>query len=55
MAVGAFEPAVAGGDSLPRIWTNREDFSARMQALADGVAKATNTASELGKDAALAP
>ena len=55
MAVGAFEPALAGGKSLPRIWTNREDFSARMQALADGVAKATNTASELGKDAALGP
>ena len=55
MSVGAFEPAVAGGESLPRVWTDREDFAARMQALADGVGQTSETARQLGKDAALVP
>ena len=55
MSVGAFEPAVAGGKSLPRVWTEGEDFAARMQALADGVGKTAETARQLGKDAALVP
>ena len=55
MSVGAFEPAVAGGESLPRVWTDREDFAARMLALADGVGQTAATARQLGKDAALVP
>lgn len=55
MAVGAFEPVVAGGESLPRVWADREDFAVRMQALADGVGNAAGTARDLGKDAALIP
>ena len=55
MSAGAFEPAVAGGESLPRVWTDREDFAVRMQALADGVGQTAETARQLGKDAALVP
>ena len=55
MSVGAFEPVVAGGESLPRVWADREDFAARMQTLADGVGKTAETARQLGKDAALVP
>ena len=55
MSVGAFEPTVVGGEALPRIWTDRKDFVHRMQALADGVGEAAQTARELGKDAALVP
>ncbi len=58
MSVGAFEPAVAGGESLPRVWADREDredFTARMQALADGIGQTSRTARQLGKDAALVP
>ena len=55
MSVGAFEPVVAGGESLPRVWADREDFAARMRALADGVGKTAETARQLGKDAALVP
>ena len=55
MSVGAFEPAVAGGKSLPRVWSDREDFAARMQALADGAGQTLNVARQLGKDAALVP
>ena len=55
MSVVAFEPAVAGGEALPRVWEDREDFAARMQALADGVGQTSRTARQLGKDAALVP
>ena len=55
MSVGAFEPVVAGGESLPGVWTESEDFAARMQSLADGVGKTAETAQQLGKDAALVP
>lgn len=55
LSVGAFEPAVAGGDSLPRVWADQEDFAARMQALADGIGQTSQTAQTLGKDAALVP
>ncbi len=55
MSVGAFEPAVAGGKSLPQVWTDREDFAARMQALADGAGQTLEVARQLGKDAALVP
>lgn len=55
MSVGAFEPAVAGGESLPRVWTDREDFAARMLALANGLGQTSETARQLGKDAALVP
>ena len=55
MSPGAFEPAVAGGESLPRVWTDREDFAARMHALADGLGQVAETARQLGKDAALVP
>lgn len=55
MSVGAFEPAVAGGDSLPRVWADRKDFAVRMQALADGIGQTSRTARRLGKDAALVP
>ena len=55
MAVGAFEQAVPGGDALPRIWTHRKDFAARMNALTEGVMNAARVAREEGKDAALGP
>ena len=55
LSVGAFEPAVAGGEALPRVWTDPEDFAARMRALADGAGQTLEIAQQLGKDAALVP
>ena len=55
MSVGAFELDVAGGQSLPRVWTDQADFAARMRALADGVGRTSETARQHGKDAALVP
>ena len=55
LSIGAFEPAVAGGKSLARVWTDREDFAARMQALADGAGQTLKVARQHGKDAALVP
>lgn len=55
LSVGAFEPAVGGGASLPNIWTDRQEFTAQMQTLADRVGQTSETARQLGKDAAIVP
>ena len=54
IALRAFEPKVAGGDSKPEIWTKWPDFSKRMQEFAQKSAEATREIKAKGKNADLA-
>lgn len=52
-ALKSFEPKVEGGDAKPEVWTNWEDFAARMNEFAAKTAQMAKTAHEQGKDEAL--
>jgi cytochrome c556 len=52
-ALKSFEPKVEGGDAKPEVWSQWEDFSARMNEFAERTAAMARTAHEKGKDEAL--
>lgn len=52
-ALKSFEPKVPGGDSMPEVWGDWEDFSGRMQEFARLTARMAQAAREEGKDAGL--
>jgi cytochrome c556 len=52
-ALKSFEPKVEGGDAKPEVWTNWDDFAARMNDFAAKTAQMAKTAHEQGKDEAL--
>jgi cytochrome c556 len=49
----SFEPRVEGGDAKPEVWSQWDDFSARMNEFAERTAAMAKTAHEQGKDEAL--
>lgn len=49
----SFEPKVEGGDAKPEVWSQWDDFSARMKEFAERTAAMAKTAHEKGKDEAL--
>ena len=49
----SFEPKVEGGESLPVVWTQWDDFSAKMNDFVAKTRAAADTAKAQGKDAAL--
>lgn len=52
-ALSSFEKEVHGGEALPEIWENWDDFAARMNEFTEKVSAAAKIAREQGKDAAL--
>jgi cytochrome c556 len=52
-ALKSFEPKVEGGDAKPEVWSQWDDFSARMNEFAERTAAMARTAHEKGKDEAL--
>ena len=50
----SFEAQVAGGDSLPAIWDNWDDFSTRMDEFVEDTALVAKLAREGGRDAIMA-
>ena len=52
-SLSSFEQRVEGGESLPAVWDNWEDFSAKMNDFADKITLAAETAKAQGKDAAM--
>ncbi len=51
----SFEKEVHGGESLPAVWENWDDFAARMNEFSEGLIAAAAIARERGKDAAMGP
>jgi cytochrome c556 len=52
-ALSSFKEEVQGGESLPAVWENWDDFAERMNKFSEGVTAAAKIAREQGKDAAL--
>jgi cytochrome c556 len=52
-ALKSFEPKVEGGDAKAEVWSQWDDFSARMNEFAERTAAMARTAHEKGKDEAL--
>ncbi len=52
-SLSSFKEEVHGGGSLPAVWEDWDDFSARMNEFADGLTAAAKLAREEGKDKAL--
>ena len=52
-SLSSFKEEVQGGESLPAVWENWDDFAARMNKFTEGVTAAAKIAREQGKDAAL--
>jgi cytochrome c556 len=50
MALRSFEPNVPGGDSKPEVWSNWEDFSARMTDFEKKTANMARVAREEGPE-----
>jgi cytochrome c556 len=50
MGLGAFEPNVPGGDSMPEVWSNWDDFAKRMNEFAAKTANMAKVAREQGTD-----
>jgi cytochrome c556 len=53
MTLSSFEKKVPGGEALPAVWENWDDFSEQMNAFTKGIATATQTAKEQGQNAAM--
>tara|TARA_R110002095_G_scaffold23803_1_gene25025 strand:- start:126 stop:575 length:450 start_codon:yes stop_codon:yes gene_type:complete len=52
-ALSSFKEEVQGGESLPAVWENWDDFAEKMNTFSDGLTAAAKLAREEGKDAAL--
>ena len=52
-SLSSFEKKVLGGESLPEVWENWEDFSAKMNDFSEKITTAAALAREKGKDAAM--
>ena len=52
-SLSSFEKKVLGGESLPEVWENWEDFSAKMNDFSEKITTAAQVAKEKGKDAAM--
>lgn len=50
MGLSAFEPNVPGGDSMPEVWSNWDDFAKRMNEFAARTANMAKVAREQGTD-----
>ena len=52
-ALSSFEKKVLGGEALPKVWEDWEDFSAKMNDFSEKITATANIAKEKGKDAAM--
>jgi cytochrome c556 len=50
MALPSFEKEAVGGEALPRVWEDWDDFAAKMNAFADEIASTAQFATENSKD-----